>query len=408
MTKVPIRPGLVLLPSGGTPADRSIEKRRVRKHSLLNVIRQHGPLSRAEISKLSGFNGPSVSSLVEELVADKLVLEESARETSRGRPPVPVRFNGKAASVVGIDIGWSSTIGVLLDLDGNVLANFEASTSKFKDPGANVRWILKVIDELIAGTTGEIPPICGVGISTPGLIPRRNPETDFEDKFLTAEIRNVLSNELEIPVLIDNDARMMAIGSFWFGVGKEHKNFGVLNVGYGLGFGMVLGGKPVRGARGFAGEIGHIPFGDPDVPCSCGRVGCIQNIASGEGLARMAGEAGLQVNDVKEIFDLARAKNEKALAIVNRFSDALARALSTIFTLYDPATVIISGRVSRSSDVYLDRVIQLVQKFTLPQIIKPSRIVLSELDVQLGSLGAAASILHRIFYSSHVEVDHVI
>lgn len=408
MTNIPTRSDLVLIPNASTPADRSIEKRRIRKHFLLNVIRENSPISRAEISKLSGYNAPSVSSLVDELVADNLVWEETARTTARGRRPVPVQINGRAASVVGIDLGWSSTVGVLLDIEGNVISTFEAETAKFKGAKANVRWLREVIGELVYASDGPVPPICGIGISIPGLVPRRNPETPIVLKSPTGEIRELLSSEFEIPVIIDNDSRMMAIGSLWFGEGRNHKNFGVLNLGYGLGFGMVMSGKPVRGARGFAGEIGHIPFGEPHAKCGCGRMGCIQTVASGEGLQRMARERGIEINDVRELFELGRRKEPSALEIIDKFSDSLARAISTIFNLYDPAALIISGRVARSADMYLDDVIGRVRKYTLPSIIEPSRISISQMDVRLGPMGAAASILHRIYYSSHVEVDKVI
>lgn len=408
VTTIPTRSGLVVVPNAETPADRSIEKRRLRKHFLLNVIRLNGPISRADISKVSGYNLPSVSSLVDELVGDKLVWEESARAIPRGRRPVPVQLNSRAASVLGIDIGWSSTVGILLDLGGNQISQFEARTPKFKTAGDYIGWLHEVIGRLMETSTIPPPPVCGIGIAVPGLVPREEPETRIIIETPVKEIRRSLTEEFKIPVLIDNDARMMALGSLWFGEGKKYRSFAVLNVGYGLGLGVIMNGKLLKGSRGFAAEIGHIPLGDPAAPCSCGQVGCLQTVASGIGLARMAREGGLPVENVEDLVSMVRKGNPKAREILDRFSDALARGIATIFSLYDPAAVVVSGRVTRSADLFFDDVISQVGGHTLPAIIEPSRIVLSSLDVRLGPLGAAAAILHHIFYSSHVEVEKVI
>lgn len=405
---IPTRPGLVVIPQAATPADRSIEKRRLRKHFLLNVIRESGPLSRAEISKLSGCNFPSVSSLVDELVRDGLVWEETARSTPRGRRPVPVRLNTAAASVIGIDIGWSSTVGILLDLGGNQLSQFEARTPAPGDAATRVDWIRRVIAGLMEQSASPPPPVCGVGIGVPGLVAREDAETATEANAAAGRIRAELARELNVPVIVDNDARMMALGSLWFGEGRRQRSFAVLNVGFGLGLGVVMDGRLVRGARGFAAEIGHIPLGDPAARCGCGQRGCLQTVASGEGLARMAREAGLPVDNVEGLAALARRGNPEAQEVFARFSDGLSRGIATILSLYDPTTVIISGRVTRSADLFFDNVAGQARRRTLPAIFEPSRLMISSLDIRLGPLGAAAAILHHIFSTSHVGVDQIL
>jgi Zn-dependent membrane protease YugP len=113
---LPIRPGLLITETPDTPADRVAEKRRIRKHQVLDIIRRQGPVPRVEIARTLGFNLPSVSSLVDELVSEGLASEDKAKRTPIGRRPIPVSFNPEAASIIGIDVGKTSTIGLLMDL----------------------------------------------------------------------------------------------------------------------------------------------------------------------------------------------------------------------------------------------------------------------------------------------------
>lgn len=401
------RPELVVLPNSETPADRSIEKRRLRKHVVLNAIRRQGPLSRAEISKCLGYNLPSVSSLVDELIADGLVIEESARAIPRGRRPIPVQLNSQAAAVLGIDLGRRSSIAMLVNLGGEVVARCERPTPVLKTPKARAKWGIEMAQRVFAAAPAPRPPLAGIGMAIPGLV-IKNRATSSVSRDEVDDLKRALEEEFEVPAFVENDARMMALGSLWFGDGKSFESFIVVNIGHGVGTGIVMDGRVVSGQHGFAGELGYLPLGEPNVPGFLDRPNALENLVSGAGLLRKAEQKGLKVEDVSALAELARGGHKGAAAIFDDFARALGLGIASLLNLLDPQAVIFSGRVSRAADVFLAKALEEARRHTLPPIWESTTIKTSSLDVDLGPLGAAACVLHQIFENAHVEVDEVI
>lgn len=403
-----IRSDLVVVPNNATPADRSIEKRRLRKHLVLNVIRERGPLSRADISKISGYNLPNVSSLVDELVADDLVREEEARAVPRGRRPIPVYLNENYAAVLGMDVGRSSTISILVNLAGKVLARVEDRTPELDTIDAHVQWVQKVADRALKGQGAPIPPLCGIGVGLPGLILKETNGKGQQATGPASAISTALQARYGVPGLVENDARMMALGSSWFGEGSRFENFAIINIGQGIGLGVVLGGRVFSGKQGFGGELGYVPLGETGAGSLLGNPDALENIASGAGLMRLARRRRLKVRDVAELADAARKGSAPAREVFGAFAESLGRGISTVLNLLDPEAVILCGRVTRASDLFLEQTLAETRRHTLAPIFNSTQIMVSRLDVDLGPLGAAASILHLIFKTAHLNVDEVI
>ena len=399
---------LVVVPTTDTPADRSIEKRRLRKHHILNVIREHGPLSRADISKVSGYNLRSVSSLVEELLGDDLVYENDAVEVPRGRRPIPVHLNRKAAAALGIDIGRRRTTGLLMDLGGHVIHEMELKTPECKRPDKYADWTMTVAEKMFESASDVTPPLCGIGVAVPGLIAKKGLRVSYTMQEAAEHIRRELIHAYGVEVMVENDARMMAMGYLWFGKGGTYNSFAVLKIGAGLGLGIVEEGRTLQGAMGFAGELGHIPMGDNRIQCPTGQYGCLENIASGAGITRMAEERGLEKTDAKEVAELVRQGNLEAKQIFHEFTVALGRGIATVLNLYNPEAVILGGRVASAADVFLDDLREIVAAHTLPPIWETTDIIVANGEGKYGSLGAGAVVLHHIYYSAHVTLDSVI
>lgn len=402
------RNDLVVLPKSETPADRSIEKRRLRKHYVLNVIREKGPLSRADIAKASGFNLPSVSSLVDELVEGGLVFESEAREIPRGRRPIPVSLNANAACVLGIDVGKQSTIAVVTNLAGSVLSRFEKpSPATIGTAKGLTSWSVEVARSLMAGGGVSLPPLCGIGVGVPGLI-GHGPGGDDASKFPAGQLRRRMEEEFGVAALVENDARMMALGSLWFDVGKQYSSFAVINIGHGIGCGIVIEGRVFAGAHGFAGELGYVPVGEKGVEGYLGHPDALENVASGSGLLRLAAKAKLKVKSAADLAKLADDGDARAKAVFAEFADCLGKGIATIVNMFDPQAVILGGRVCRSSRHFIDATRDAVKRHALMPIASSCELRVSGLDVDLGPMGAAATVLHHIFTANHIGVEEVI
>ena len=406
-----IRPGLLLTQSPTSPAERTQEKRRIRKHQVLDCIRRHGPIARTEIARVLAFNLPSVSNLVDELVSEGLATEDVAKKTPLGRRPIPVSLNSNAACVMGIDVGKSTTIGLLMNLGGTILGRQESSTPQGMSMEEQGVWVARFARELLDAQSDTIPPLAGIGIGLPGVLHR----PDRVNSLLAPEaeaVRSEVEKAIGVTVLVENDARMMAHGVLWFKRSQEWKTFAVLNLGVGLGMGMVIDRDVFTGFAGNAGEIGHLPLGQPDLPCYCGAQGCLENIVSGLGLERLAREAGLKVDgewpNARELATMAREGNPGALKVWATFADGLARGIGVIISLFNPQAVILTGRIGQSADLYLDEVRTQLHKYSLPAMTEGTQLMVSELREDAGPLGTCACVMQHIFSASHIPIESIV
>ncbi len=414
---VPVRNDLVILPrAGSSPMDKSFEMRRIRKHFVLNLIREQPGLSRAEIAKQAGLNLPSVSALVDELVSDELVKEQDARPSLRGRPPIPILLREDAASVLGIDIGKKTTTMFLANLKGQPLVSFERPTPTLFSPEAYTEWTLEVADEILGQSASYMPPLCGIGVAVPGLVTSVASNVaagpgavGAGESWLAVEsVRKALADKYRVEVLVDNDARLCVTGATWFSTGRrKYKNLAVLNLGFGLGLGVMVNGHLLRGEKGFAGEIGHIPLGRPGAPCYCGRSGCLETIASGAAITALAKERGLPVTDVEELAKRARQGFEDATAVFDVYADGIGRAAASIINLFNPEAIILTGKVSRAADVFLDSMKASMAAHSLPAAVMDTEIIV-EPAKNLSILGAVAVVLNQVFFSSHISVEEIL
>lgn len=409
---VPVRLDLLKTGMPDRPADRVAEKRRIRKHQVLDIVRRHGPLPRVEIAKMLGFNLPSVSSLVDDLLNEGLATEDKAVKTAIGRRPIPVVFNPDAASIIGIDVGKSSIIGLLMNLGGAILGRLEKPTPLVTDFADQIPFLDHFVQELIEAQQAPIPPLAGMGIGVSGLIHEPNQPHAMKLFPKYQQLKDHMEELLGMPVIIDNDARMMAYGEMRFGGNQGHDSMAIVNLGYGLGLGMVINGMVYNGYNGHAVELGHIPFGDPGVKCHCGLEMCLENTASGSGLERMARQAGLMTEGrpvtARELADLARKGDERARQLFDRFARTLALGMASMINMFNPEIVVLAGRVSRATDLFLDLLQQELRRVTFPIILSETKLVISDLFENAAPLGSCACVLHHIFSSAHISVESIV
>lgn len=404
---LPTRTDLVRLKQPTSPAEHVNWKKQNRKSQVLNLLRLHGPLSRVEIASRLGFYFQRASSFVDELIAEGLVFEtERVKPSSAGRPPTPVALNAKAACVLGVEIARSAVRVLIMDLSGTIIQQAEMDYSLGPDADSCAEVIEQFVVETVSICSEPLPPLAGIGIGSTGLLYQSGGETHFT-RPVTRAVWERLEARFGVPVLRDSDSCMLSLGELWFGQTRDLQTFAVLNISDGLGSGLIVGRHYFRGGLGRAGDLGHVRVGSPAVACYCGGESCLETIASGYGLKRMAVEKGIfsgaNPGSVAELARLAREGMPEALAVFDQFADGVAKGVGLITTLFSPQAVILSGPVSRYADLFIDRVRQKTQGETLSDYLEDVRIEVSQLCERAVSLGTCARVLHQIFCPSETN-----
>ncbi|MGB9896529.1 ROK family protein, partial [Thermanaerothrix sp.] len=317
---------------------------------ILNAIKSHGDISRAEIARLTGLSPATVSAITAELIAENLVLEHAEGDSSGGRPPILLRLNPGGGFVVGIKVTEWHLIGALTDLTATVIAKQSSDL-----PALSLDDVLEGVVNMVSHLTrvGGVrkKQLLGVGLGLAGVVDGNRGVLKYSPTFGWRDIplRDLLQARLRVPVYVDNDVNTLTLSEKWFGTARTVENFLVVTLGRGVGMGIVVQGQIYRGHGGGAGEFGHIVV-DPQGPvCACGGRGCLETLVADPGLLRQAqeawqrGELSAPVTKIEDLVALAEAGDESARHIFARAGDVLGVQIANLINVFDPAMVIIGG-----------------------------------------------------------------
>ncbi len=398
--------------------DRVDIKRQLRRNLTLHVILRNGPTSKYDLSKRLNCTAPSAGETIDDLERQGHIRQMGRGPSSGGRRPVLYDLVPASAHVMGIDFGRSHTSMILANLRTEKVAQAEGPTLKDEIAEVMAERIRPMIGELLDKAPGARKTLRGIGLSVPGLIDKTQDEPRARDTRFRL-LRRELEADLGAPTFVDNDARTMALAELWFGKGREHRHFLVLNIGHGIGMGIISHHLALHGSLGHTGEIGHLRVETPGKPCPCGNSGCLETIASGWALANRAREivevdphsplARLAAEKSEELsarllVQAAQENDEKARAALSEAGTALGRALAGAVNLLNPELVIVGGRLCHAGDLIFEPLTETLRESILPALRDETAIELSDLREDAGPLGASALVFQRIFQTDPADL----
>ena len=372
---------------------------------VLKVIYTGQTQSRAEIAKETGLTRSTVSHIVSELLDAGLVREGGQGESRGGKPPTLLDFVDDAYHIIGLHLSGRRAYGAVVDLRGRVLAH-TARPIDHKDEERVLAGLFLVLDDLRAQVRR---PLLGIGVSAPGLIDPRDGVVryaaylDWRDVPLGERLAAHCGDD--VPIYVDKDTNLAALGERVFGAGGGVDNVAVVMVGTGIGAGFILNGEIYRGVGGGAGEVGHMPVTDSGVTCVCGRQGCLEAVASAWALVRRAQEAaaahpasmlnalasdGMTVEVVRQAVE---AGDPTAVALAQKVGHYLGLAVAALISTLNPQRVVIGGRVSELGEPLFDGLRCAVHEQTLPILADETEILPASLGRDVNILGAVAQVL---------------
>ncbi|MEV4511856.1 ROK family transcriptional regulator [Dactylosporangium sp. NPDC049525] len=369
--------------------------REVNRSLVLALVKEGGPVSRASIARSTTLAKPTVSAIVDELIADGLVRELGPGSTavSGGRPPILLEFNARSQLVVGAHIGARRTTVAIGDAAGEEIARreFPTPTALAANTGTAVTGVAPV-DALrmvaaearaaIQSTALPTARLAAVGAVLPGL-------TDFHTGvcllapnlgWRDVPVRDILAAELGAPVYVHNAGQAAAVAENLEGAGGRVGDLALLYAGTGLSAGVLSDGRVFHGVGGTAGEIGHNAVPGNEEPCNCGNVGCLETVASGPAIVRavrrglVAGEtsslAALETFDARDVTAAARAGDALAAAAIAEIGAHLGLAASWLINAYNPAVVVVGGGLAPIGDLLLDPLRAAVARHALAPALR--------------------------------------
>lgn len=395
-----------------TASAKYILKLNTRK--ILKIIRDNPSISRAEIAKISGLSAPTVSRIVDDLIREGLVEEIGVGDSNGGRRPNLLRFCPDNNFIIGIDLGTTNIYGVLANLEAEIISEEKVPTQVEEGFYKVMDRTFSVIEKLKAQLGKKQNHLCGVGMAVAGLINKKRNIVEFSPNFHwhDVDIIGYLSQKTNIPIFFDNVTRVMALGELYYGVGRKYKNFICVNVGYGIGAGIIINGQPLFGTHGMAGEFGHITLEkDSKIQCYCGNFGCLEALSSGSGIARAARlelekgaksilseMCGGDLNNLTAEMVANAAKKGDLLAwnVFNRAAEYLGIGISALINLFNPEVIVIGGGVTQAGDILFDTVRKTVKARSLNKISKDVVILPATFGPKAAVMGAVSLIMQKV------------
>ncbi|MCP4311269.1 MAG: ROK family transcriptional regulator [Bacteroidetes bacterium] len=398
------------------PKGNAVYINRLNKIEILGLIREFATISRAELVEKSGLSAPTVSRIVKGLIEEeKLVESIGIGSSSGGRPPVMLKFKGEKSYVIGVDLGATATRGVLSNLNGEFVEEIEFPTRLADGYEEVLNDVANLILKLAANRK-EVSKsrIFGVGIAVAGLVDKNKNIIDYSPVFNwhEADIVGSLHDKVPYPIIFDNVTRLMALGGLYYGKGHKAKNFICINVGYGIGSGVIVNGELLSGVDGFAGEFGHITMDkDSQIQCSCKKYGCLEALASGKAIAQTAQqymkegreskinelcEGEINKATAKMVAQAARMGDELALKVFNDAMEHIGVGIANLINLFNPEMVVVGGGVSLAGDLFFENIQRVVKKHVMQSSHKDLPILPVAFGENAALMGAFALILNQV------------
>lgn len=349
------------------------------KSRILETIRENEGISRLEVAAVTGFSTATVTRIVESLMNDDDLVEERGNQSlPKGRPRKLLYFKGHNKYIIGIDLGTTYIRGVLSDFNTESIKEIDIITEAHKDHRHVLSRVVEVVENLQNTSIIDPTKIYGVGLAVAGLINTSTDTVEYSPAFDWHDVKlnEILKNKIKLPLFYDNVSRVMALGELQFGEGRKYDNFITVNVGFGIGSGIILGKKLFYGTDGMAGEFGHQPVcGDNLIKCSCGKTNCLTAYSSGDAIAKRAvlklkeGRKSTLTELSGNKMDLITAEmvassaelgDELSIEIITNSGNYLGLSIAGLINMFNPQAVFLGGGVSMAGPVFWDNLRKVI------------------------------------------------
>lgn len=378
----------------------------INRNLVLNLIKNQGPISRADLARLSGLSAASISGITADLIANNMVQETGEGESSGGRRPIMLAIDPHGGFVVGLKLSERQIAGVLTDLEATIITKHHEPV-RDHSLDKTIAALAKTVSVLLQMAKIEHEQLLGVGLGLAGILDAQQGVLRYSPIFgwRDVPISDLLREQTQVPVYVDNDVNTFTLTEKWFGKGQGFDDMLTITIGRGVGLGIIMNGQLYRGFQGGAGEFGHTVIDPEGTLCACGKYGCLETFVSDLSLMRLAGEAiaaGALPNSVQTLDDLqeaATAGNSAARAIYTQAGEVLGRGIANLINIFSPQLVIISGEGVQAGELIFSPMHESIDRHVMPGLREDTEIEVDIWNDDAWARGAAGLVLQALFES---------
>lgn len=373
---------------------------------LVQLLRDGIATTRPQLVEITGVSRSAISQRVDALLEAGLIIEDGPTESTGGRPAQRLRFDHEHGLVLVADLGATHARLAVTDLAGTVLAEYAQDQAISDGPAKVLDWVRTQFDLLLDELNTTYNAVRGIGIGVPGPVEHASgravspPIMPGWDGYPIPEH----FADLDVPVLVDNDVNIMALGEYWSYWRHSVDDLLFIKVGTGIGCGVVASGQIHRGAQGAAGDLGHVRVhGHEDATCRCGNVGCVEAVAGGRAIAERLRAHGHEVDDARGVVELVLAGDRDATRAVRDAGRELGQVVAAAVNFFNPSVIVIGGDLADAHEQLLAGIREVVYQRSLPLATRHLRLVPAQLGDGAGIRGAAVMVIETILAPSAVD-----
>ncbi|WP_344470906.1 ROK family transcriptional regulator [Nonomuraea monospora] len=372
--------------------------RRGHEELVLGLLRKHGPLSRGELGKRCGLSRTTLYDILAELVATGAVVTATSQEAprGRGRPAETLTLNPDAGQAIGIDFARRALHVAAVNLAHEVVG----SASEPHDAGLpwkeRVELAVRLVGSLTGTRTGagalRLGALDAIGVGVVGVVGSQHAG---DEEAAPHPVQVLLRERFGVPVLLDNNTRLAALGESIWGAAAGGQDVLYLRLSHGVGGGLVVGGSLHRGAYGLSGEFGHITVEPGGARCDCGGTGCLETVASIRAVLDAFRAAGGRAADVAELVKAVRAGDRTALTLLDGVGARIGEVLAALCNAIGPSVIVIGGELAETGPALVEPIERALHDHVMP--VSRHRVSLrrATLGEVAGALGGIALVLHE-------------
>jgi len=361
-----------------------------------------------DLSESLGKSLPIIARALNELIGSGIVQELGYAPSNGGRPPLIYSLKPENMYILAVAMDQLYTRIVVLDLANRFVFPIERIELKLLDNKEALNILTHSLQEVIARLGKDRKKIIGIGIGMPGFVNTRSGNNlTYLPTNSDESVRDYLERHLELPVHIENDASVLALAELKEGLAKGLQDVMVIDIGWGVGLGMIVKGELFRGHSGYAGELSHIPISESNTLCECGKRGCLETEATLRVVAKRAIEeirvgkvSSLKLQESPEamsesVMAAANQGDQYAIELLTEMGLKIGKAIAILIHIVNPELIILGGRGAEVGKILIAPIQQALNRYCIPRLAEHTEVKVSRLGHDVGLIAAAALVMEK-------------